>query len=285
MPRSAAVGHDARHPVHRAALALWRRVLPACLLGVFLAELLVMLVLDRLHVRWGWASSLLDAALLTALILPLLYFVVLCPVGELAARLATSANAMFRAVVEAAGDAIVVGDLEGRIRYVNPAALAMLGYSREELEGADIALLVPEELRERHREGMRRYLEAGEGRGVGRGTVELEALARNGARIPVEVTFCALNAHQNGLPVAVLRDLRQRRRLGLYEALLPACCICGAIRDDDGAGHGAGDWKSLEDYVERHAAARFSHTFCPHCLEKYRREQGLAAASPVKMAS
>lgn len=286
MSLSPTVEPGARHPVNRAARALGGRILPLSLTGVFLAELFVMVVLDRLNLPRGWATSLLDAVLLAVLILPGLYFVVLRPVAGLTARLATaSADARFRAVVEATGDAILVGDLRGRIRYVNPAALAMLGYAREELEGANVALLAPEDLRERHREGMRRYLETGQDRLVGHGAIELEALARNGDRIPVELTLSAPNAHHDGLLVAVLRDLRQRRRLGLYEALLPACCVCGAIRDDDGAGQGEGDWKSLEDYVERHASARFSHTFCPHCLEKYRRDQGLVPTSRTEMAS
>ena len=100
MSLSPTVEPGVRHPVNRAALALGGRILPLSLAGVFLAELLVMLVLDLLHVRWGWATSLLDAFLLAVLIIPGLYFVVLRPVGELTARLAAaSADARFRAVV------------------------------------------------------------------------------------------------------------------------------------------------------------------------------------------
>lgn len=258
---------------------LWRTIVPATLVGVFLAELFVMWLLDLMNVRWGVLSSLLDAALLTVLILPGLYLVVLRPVASLATRLAAaSANARFRAVVDAAGDGIIVGNRHGRICLVNPAATKMLGYPAGELEGAEIAILVPEEQREQHRKGLRRYVETNESRIVGGSPVKLEARIRDGGRIPVELTLSAPTLHAEGLIVAVIRDLRQRRRMELYEGLLPVCCVCGVIRDDTGVEHGQGKWVTIEDYVQEHEAVRFSHTFCPTCHLEYRRSQGLSPA-------
>ena len=274
---------DAHQPLHTAVRAMWKPILLASLLGIFLAELCVMLLLDRLHLPWGWPAALLDATLLTILILPGLYLVVLRPVAELTARLAAAAaQARFRTVLEAAADAIVVSDLEGRIRYVNPATLRMLGYSQGELDGAEVALLVPDELRQRHREGMRRFLSTGSSHIVDGRPVELEALARDGTRIPVELSLVASTlAPGDRALVAVIRDVRERRRLGLYEALLPVCSMCKRIRDDADTNRGEGDWSSLENYVERRASARFSHTFCPGCLEEYRRSHGLGPAVPM----
>lgn len=261
--------------VGRAVFTLWWKILPLSLLGVFTAEFAVMLLLDHMHLPRGRATNLVDAALLTALLLPGLYLVVLRPVGRMAARLAVaSADARFRTVVESTGDALIVGDRGGRIRYANPAALALFGYTAEELEGAEVTVLVPEDLRERHRDGLRRFLETGETRLLGRGAVELEARTREGQRIPVELVLSAPGGEERGLLVGVIRDLRQRKRLGLYEALLPVCCMCGLIRDDTGTEHGKGTWGSLEGYVEQHASAQFSHTFCDECLQIYRQSQG-----------
>lgn len=258
-------------------LSQWRRIVPATLIGLFLAELFVMLLFDFLNVQGGVEVALLDAALLTVLILPGLYFVVLRPVADLAGRAAAaSANARFRAVVEAASDVIIVGDHHGRIRSVNPAASKLLGYSARELEGAEIAILVPVERREQHSKALQRYVETGQGRIVGGGPVEMEARCKSGERIPVEITLSAPTLHAEELIVGVIRDLRQRKRLGLYEVLLPVCSVCGVIRDDTGTEHGRGKWLSLEDYVEEHAAARFSHTFCPQCFEEWKSNQGSA---------
>lgn len=144
-----------------------------------------------------------------------------------------------------------------------------------------MALLVPQEQLERYGEALHRYLKTGEARLLGGRPVEMEALASGGARIPVELTLSAPTIHEEGLIVAAFRDLRHRRRLGLYEALLPVCCMCGQIRDDTDRDVGQGDWGSLEDYVAQRAAARFSHTFCPACLDRDRREQGIAARASV----
>jgi hypothetical protein len=109
--------------------------------------------------------------------------------------------------------------------------------------------------------------------------MELKARTKNGASIPVEIMLSAPTLRKEGLLVAVVRDLRQSRRLGLYEALLPVCCGCGRIRDDSGTEQGKGAWGSLEDYVERHAATRFSHGYCAGCAAEFRRTQGLPPAA------
>jgi hypothetical protein len=61
----------------------------------------------------------------------------------------------------------------------------------------------------------------------------------------------------------------------MYEKLLPVCCMCGKIRDDSGKKKGQGEWERLDHYVMKHSDARVSHTFCPHCLEEYKKQEGL----------
>src|SRR3990172_3747536 len=79
-----------RSSERRAAMRLWYRVFFLSLGGMFLAELFVMWFLDRLGVRWGFPGALVDALLLTMLVLPILYFTALQPVSRLAATLATA---------------------------------------------------------------------------------------------------------------------------------------------------------------------------------------------------
>jgi PAS domain S-box-containing protein len=245
---------------------------------MFLAELFVMWFLGRLGMRWGFSGALVDALLLTMLVLPILYFTALQPVSRLAASLATAeADARFRIVVETTSDGILIADRTGRIQYANPAALDMLGYSAGELDGADATMLVPEDLRQRYREGMRRLVETGEGRVVERGSIEVEAQAKDGRRIPVELAITDPLPSEGGPLIALVRDLRSRKRLHLYEALLPTCSVCGLVRDDTGVERGQGRWGSLEVYVQAQSSTRFSHTFCPVCVVDYRRKHGLAA--------
>ena len=59
------------------------------------------------------------------------------------------------------------------------------------------------------------------------------------------------------------------RILGLHkhvtqlEGLLPICCSCKRIRD------GTDHWQRVENYIEIHSEARFTHGYCPECYEKW----------------
>ncbi|GAB4285255.1 MAG: hypothetical protein Kow0092_39380 [Deferrisomatales bacterium] len=59
------------------------------------------------------------------------------------------------------------------------------------------------------------------------------------------------------------RDLR--RKLRLYESLLPVCFSCNRIRDDSESGPGAGQWTALEEYVSRRAGPTGFPRSCPRC--------------------
>ena len=66
------------------------------------------------------------------------------PVTTIAAGVAEHSDALFRAVVEAALDAIVVIDRDGRVRSVNTATERIFGYSAAELVGRNVRVLMPE---------------------------------------------------------------------------------------------------------------------------------------------
>src|SRR4051794_13231353 len=70
-----------------------------------------------------------------------------------------------RAILDAALDCIITIDHRGRVLSFNPAAERTFGYTAGEAVGRELAeLIVPPSLRERHRAGLRRYLETGEAR-------------------------------------------------------------------------------------------------------------------------
>ena len=102
-------------------------------------------------------------------------------------RQTEQSNAHTRAVMEAALDAIVLMDHEGRITDFNPAAEKTFGYLREEVVGRLLAdMLIPQSLREQHQRGLRHYLKTGEARVIGR-RLELPAMRKDGIEFPAEV--------------------------------------------------------------------------------------------------
>lgn len=58
-----------------------------------------------------------------------------------------------------------------------------------------------------------------------------------------------------------LRDALEEVRL--LTGLLPICSTCKKIRDDKGY------WRQLEEYISTHSDARFTHSICPECTEKF----------------
>jgi len=67
----------------------------------------------------------------------------------------------------------------------------------------------------------------------------------------------------NRLNQELEQTLREVRELS---GLLPICSYCKKIRDDQGY------WRQVEDYVQRHTRARFTHGLCPECYERERHQ-------------
>ncbi len=53
------------------------------------------------------------------------------------------------------------------------------------------------------------------------------------------------------------------------QGLLPICCYCKKIRDDSNY------WHQVESYVSKFANVNFSHSVCPECTGKFRKDMGL----------
>jgi PAS domain S-box-containing protein len=114
------------------------------------------------------------------------------------------------AVMTSSLDCIVGIDHEGNVIEFNAAAEQLFGYDREQILGRELAeLIVPEELRDRHRAGLQRYLETGEGEMIDRRT-ELPALHADGTVIPVELTVTRIPGSEPPVFTGFLRDTTDR---------------------------------------------------------------------------
>lgn len=137
--------------------------------------------------------------------------------GQLAERSRSEAERFallqrHRATLEATLDPIVAMDHEGRVLEFNPAAERVFGYPRAEAIGRDMGeLIIPPHLRDAHRTGLARYVRTQEPRVLDQ-RVELEAMRRDGATFPVELTITRIA--MDGPPVFTgqLRDISDRKR-------------------------------------------------------------------------
>jgi diguanylate cyclase (GGDEF)-like protein/PAS domain S-box-containing protein len=120
---------------------------------------------------------------------------------------AGAVDARREAMLEAALDCIVTMDADGRIVDFNAAAERTFGYAREEARGRPLSeLIVPPEMRKRHEDGLRRHLEDGTTALLGR-RLEMEAMRRDGSRIPAELTVTRSDIGGEPLFIGFLRDL------------------------------------------------------------------------------
>lgn len=118
------------------------------------------------------------------------------------------------AILKATLDCIITMDREGFIVDFNPAAEATFGYRAEEARGQKLAdLIIPDEFREAHRQGLERFLATTESDVLGK-RIELVALRANGERFPVELAINGIQLPE-GEPffTGYLRDITDRRRV------------------------------------------------------------------------
>lgn len=117
----------------------------------------------------------------------------------------------FRTVIEAALDAIISMDHEGKIVEFNPAAERIFGYERSSVIGRPLAdAIIPPQLRDKHRRGLARYLATGEGPVLGN-RLELTGIRSDGTELPVELSIFRVALPGPPVFTGFIRDITERR--------------------------------------------------------------------------
>ncbi len=116
-----------------------------------------------------------------------------------------------RELLDAAPDAIVVVDHSGRIVRVNAQTEKLFGYTRPELLGQAIELLVPERFRTHHMAQRSSYTDSPAVRPMGIG-LDLSGRRKDGSQVPVEISLAPLHTEEGVLISAAIRDITERRQ-------------------------------------------------------------------------
>lgn len=124
----------------------------------------------------------------------------------------TPLDRLGHAVLDTASEAIVFADREGVIRFWNPGAERLFGFTAAEAVGRSLDIIIPEPQRARHWTGFRRVMETGQSH-YGQGDVlAVPGLRKDGTRISLEFTIVPLHdqgGRMEGI-AAVLRDVTRR---------------------------------------------------------------------------
>ncbi len=118
----------------------------------------------------------------------------------------------FHAVVQLASDAIILADQRGIILFWNKAAQTLFQYSKEEVVGEPLTMIMPERYREPHEKGLKRLATTGHSTVLGR-TIELHGLKKDGTEFPLELSLSTWRNREDIFFTGILRDITERKRV------------------------------------------------------------------------
>lgn len=116
----------------------------------------------------------------------------------------------FQELLEAAPDAIIEVDAGGHIILLNRATEITFGYSREELLGQPVEVLIPAEFRFHHVGNRNRYRNDPVRRPMG-ASMKLEGLRKDGTRFPTEISLSPSSSGGEFRVTAIIRDITDRK--------------------------------------------------------------------------
>ncbi len=118
----------------------------------------------------------------------------------------------YRIVAESANDGIITINRKSEILFVNSAAERIFGYTKAEMEGNLLTMLMPEHLKQAHMTGSQRYMDTGVRNIPWRG-VEVPARHKDGHEVFIEISFGEFKDQENHLFTGIVRDVTERKKV------------------------------------------------------------------------
>jgi PAS domain S-box-containing protein len=128
-------------------------------------------------------------------------------------RWARALEERFRGLLDAAPDAMILVDRDGRILLANSQAEGLFGHAPDAMQGLSVEALVPGRFRAGHPKHRADYSGEPRRRSMGE-SQELSALKRDGSEFPAEISLSPLEIEGRHVTIAAIRDVTERRAVG-----------------------------------------------------------------------
>jgi PAS domain S-box-containing protein len=117
----------------------------------------------------------------------------------------------YRLIVEVSPNAMLLVDRDRRIEMVNRSAEQLFGYSRAELLGQAVEMLIPKHLRDAHAAHVHGFYGAPQSRAMGAGR-DLHGLRKDGTQVPIEIGLDPIETPEGLFMLASIIDITERKR-------------------------------------------------------------------------
>jgi len=188
-------------------------------------------------------------------------------------------EAELRAIFENSAAGITVSDLHGKVLQTNTTYQKMFGYEPDELNTMLFSDFTYIDDVGKHRASYRQLI-AGE---IEHFNMQKRFIHKNGRVIWTRVSVSLVRDESSNpqFVVGIVEDITARKlaedereklitefqraldEIKVLRGIIPICSHCKQIRDDKGY------WNRVENYIEEHTEALFSHGICPDCLKEH----------------
>ncbi|MFK5892004.1 MAG: transporter substrate-binding domain-containing protein, partial [Pseudomonadota bacterium] len=117
-----------------------------------------------------------------------------------------------RSIIDNSQEGIILINSENIIISWNKAAETIFGYTEDEVKDQLVQIIIPDDMKKAHSDGIIRYLNTKEPKILGKGLVEVTGLHKNGHLIPIEFTLSTFEINSQAVFSASIRDITERKQ-------------------------------------------------------------------------
>ncbi|TWI83368.1 PAS domain S-box-containing protein [Lacibacter cauensis] len=117
----------------------------------------------------------------------------------------------FRVLLDLAPEAIIISNDKGIIEFVNTKAEQVFQFTKQEMVGSTVEMLIPQQLREKHQQQRATFVKEQRMRAMQTG-IELKAVRKDGHIFPADIALAPVRSEEGNYMMVTVRDITERKK-------------------------------------------------------------------------